>query len=194
LRESLVIGRPNVGKTLFTVNFAEFLGQRRLEVMFRPRDGAAYTRIYTIPQARAELVDDTPHRTLILQSIIIKVPKGKSLRKVVLTDSTGLTDDVHPSSAVRRAMADTIRGVTGALVILHLIDPVVGITGIDLDIARYGKTVEGYVVLANKMDLPGRAERLADIARLVAPAPVLGISALRKTGFGEVRAFVRRHF
>jgi len=90
-------------------------------------------------------------------------------------------------------MADTIRGVTGALVILHLIDPVVGITGIDLDIARYGKTVEGYVVLANKMDLPGRAERLADIARLVAPAPVLGISALRKTGFGEVRAFVRRH-
>jgi len=68
-------------------------------------------------------------------------------------------------------------------------------TTINRELALFNQRLAGrpQVVAANKMDLPGRAERLADIARLVAPAPVLGISALRKTGFGEVRAFVRRH-
>ena len=193
MRESPVIGRPNVGKTLFVVHFAEFLGQKRLEVVFRPRDGASYTRVYTVAQAQADLVDDTPHRTLAMQSVVLKVPRGKSLRKLVLTDSTGLTDAVHPSSTVRRAMADTVRGVAGARMILHLIDPASGLGGIDLDIARYGKAVDGYLVLANKIDLPGRTERLGEVARFVAPAPVLAISALHKTGFREVKAFVRGH-
>ena len=192
MKEALVIGRPNVGKTLFSVNFAEFLGQRRLEVMFRPRDGAAYTRIYPIGQARADLVGEEPHRTLGLQSLVLNVPHGKAVRKVVLTDSTGLTDDVHPVSAVRRAMADTLRQVASAAFIFHVVDPVSPLEGVDLDILRYGLTQDGYAVLANKMDLPGRPEGLTALARLAGPAPVLAVSASDRTGFREVRAFVRR--
>lgn len=192
MKEALVIGRPNVGKTLFTVNFAEFLGQRRLEVLFRPRDGAAYTRLYSIPQARADLVNDDPHHTLCLQSIVLNIPRGKAVRKVVLTDSTGLTDDVHPASAVRRAMADTLRQAAAAAFILHFVDPVRPISGVDLDILRYGQTQDGYLVLANKIDLPGRAEGVPDLVRAAAPAAVLPISARDGTGFGEVRTFVRK--
>ncbi|MEW6031439.1 MAG: GTPase [Bacillota bacterium] len=192
MKEALVIGRPNVGKTLFTVNFAEHLGQKRLAVMFRPRDGATYTRVYSIAGARADLVGEGLHRTLGLQSVVLRVPKGKSVRRVVLTDSTGLIDDVHPSSVVRRAMADTIRAVSEADLILHLVDPVEGVTGVDLDILRYGKTHDGYAVLANKVDLPGRADRVAELSRLATPSPVFPVSALRGTGFREVRGFVRR--
>jgi len=47
-------------------------------------------------------------------------------------------------------------------------------------------------VLANKMDLPGRLEGLAALLRLAGPAPVLAVSASDRTGFREVRAFVRR--
>jgi predicted GTPase len=192
VKEALVIGRPNVGKTLFTLNFAEFLGQHRVEVMFRPRGAASYTRVYSVPQARAELVDDSPHRTLGLQSVVIKVPRGKSLRKVVLTDSTGLTDDIHPASTIRMAMADTLREVADAAFILHLVDPAEEVVGVDLDILRYGQTQEGYVVLANKIDLPERAGKAPDLVRQAAPAPVIPVSALTREGFREVRGFVRR--
>ncbi len=192
MNEALVIGRPNVGKTLFTVHFAEFLGQRRLEVLFRPRDGASYTRLYSVAQARADLVDNQPHRTLCLQSVVLNVPRGKGLRKVVLTDTTGLTDDVHWASAVRRAMADTLRQVAEAAFILHLVDPAGALTGVDLDILRYGQTQDGYALLANKIDLPGRAEGLQIMAGLAAPAPLFPVSARQKTGFREVRTFVRR--
>lgn len=192
MKEALVVGRPNAGKTLLTINFAEFLGQRRLDVMFRPRDGASYTRLYTIAQARADLVGDAPHRTLCLQSVVLAVPRGKVTRKIVLTDSTGFTDEVHSSSAVRRAMADTLRQAVQASFILHVVDPVMPLSGVDRDILRFGQTQDGYALLANKMDLPGRAEGAAELVRLAAPAPVLPVSALRKEGFEEVRAFVRR--
>ncbi len=192
MKEALVIGRPNVGKTLFTINFAEFLGQRRLEVLFRPRDGASYTRLYSVPQARADLVSEEPHQTVALQSVVLSVPRGKTVRRVVLTDSTGLTDDVHPASAVRRAMADTLRQVGEAAFILHLVDPVRRLGGVDLDILRYGRTKDGYALLANKMDLPGRAEGLRALAEAAGPVTVLPVSALKREGFAEVRTFVRR--
>jgi len=193
LKEALVIGRPNVGKTLLTVNLAAFLGHRRLEVMFRPRDGAAYTRVYSIARARAELVDAGPHHTLSLQSLVLKVPRGKTVRRVVITDSTGLIDEIHPSSTIRRAMADTIRAAPGAALILHVVDPLEPLEGVDFDILAYGRARDGYVVLANKMDLTGRAERVRELARLAAPALVLPVSALHSTGLGEVRAFLRKH-
>ncbi len=187
-----MLGRPNVGKTLFTLNFAEYLGQKRLEVLFRPRDGASFVRIYSIPQARADLVDDRPHRTLCLQSLVLGVPRGKSVEKVVLTDSTGLTDEIHSSSAVRRAMAGTLRQVAEAAFILHVVDPAQPLEGVDLDILRYGQTQNGYALLANKTDLPGRADKLAALAERAAPAPVLAVSALTGSGFREVRTFVRK--
>jgi predicted GTPase len=193
LKEAIVIGRPNVGKTLLTINLAEFLGQRRVEVMFRPRDGAAYTCIYSIAQARADLVAETPHRTRCLQSLVLSVPRGKGVRKVVVTDTTGLCDEIHPSSAVRRAMADTIRSVARAVIILHVVDPLNPLSGVDLDILRFGQTQEGYALVANMMDLPGRAEQVPQLVRAARPAPVFPVSALKRTGLGEVRAFLRRH-
>lgn len=192
MNQALVIGRPNVGKTLFTVNFAEFLGQKRLEILFRPRDGASYTRLYSVSQARADLVDDQPHRTLCLQSVVLNVPRGKTVQKVVLTDTTGLTEEIHPLSAVRRAMADTLRQVSAATFVLHVVDPLDAVRGVDLDILRYGQTLEGYLLLANKIDLPGRPEAARALAEVVSPAPVLAVSARCRTGFREVRAFVRR--
>lgn len=192
MKEALVIGRPNVGKTLFTINFAEHLGRRRLEVLFRPRDGASFTRLYSIAQARADLVDDQPHRTLCLQSVVLGVPRGKGVRKVVLTDTTGLTDEIHSASAVRRAMADTLRQVSEAAFILHLVDPIEPMTGVDLDILRYGRTQDAYLLLANKMDLPGRREAVETLARVASPTAVLPVSAKLKTGLTEVKAFVRK--
>ncbi len=192
MKEALVIGRPNVGKTLFTINFAEYLGQRRVEVLFRPRDGASFTRLYSIAQARGDLVDDQPHRTLCLQSVVLGVPRGKSVRKVVLTDTTGLTDEIHSASAVRRAMADTLRQVSEAAFILHVVDAAEPLSGVDVDILRYGRTQDAYLLLANKMDLPGRGEAVAALARVVSPTPVLPVSARLKTGFAEVRTFVRK--
>lgn len=193
MKEALVVGRPNVGKTLLTLKLAESLGQQRLEVLFRPRDGAAYTRLLSLEQAWNELVSDQPHHTLCLQSLVVKVPRGKTVRKVVITDSTGLTDHIHPSSAVRRAMADTIRNAADASFILHVVDPVRPLDGVDLDLMRYGQSLEQYALLANKVDLPGRAERVPELERLAGPAPVIPTSALMGTGLREVRAFIRGH-
>lgn len=191
MKRVLVVGRPNVGKTLFTLNFAEYLGRRRLEVCLSPRDGVPTIRTYTPAQARAELVDDRPHRTLCSQSVVVGLARGKTVHRVVLVDSTGLTDEVHPSSVVRRAMADTLRRLMEAELVLHLVDPLGPLSGVDRDILRYGQTHAGYAVLANKMDLPGRGEHLDELVRAADPARVFGVSSLTRAGFDEVKAFVR---
>jgi predicted GTPase len=193
-REVLVVGRPNVGKTLFVINFAAFVGQRRLEIAGSPCDSAACTRVYSPGQARAELVDEKPHWTLSLQSVILSLYRGKPSLRVTLTDSAGLTDDIHPVSAVRRAMAGTLRRVAQTVLLLHVVDPVILPAGVDLDILSYGRSGGdgAYAILANKVDLPGRAVGAAALALRVAPVPVLAISALTGAGFDEVKSLVRK--
>lgn len=191
MRECLIIGKPNAGKTLFFLNFAQYLGLRHLWL-------AAGGPSLPLDRARRELVDDRPHRTLDLNRVVVRVPAGKGRKSTVLTDTAGLGDDINADPAIRQAMARTLRAIREAELILHLVD-VAALPGsvsapgpVDREVAAFARHRGGYAVLANKMDLPEARDGLSRLGEVIPGEPVIPISARLGTGFPRVRAFVRR--
>lgn len=213
-----MVGRPNSGKTLFALNFAAWAGLRSVE-LHAEGSGGTTSRRMAVETARALLTGPSPHQTRALQSLVVAVPTGKGRRRLTIVDSTGLDDQVHADAEVRRAMAQTIRALRRADVVLHLMDAAAlgealrashragggGVTGrggvgdraelpdIDRQLVRVGRLRAGYAIVANKMDLPAAGSGLDVIRREFPGVAVLPISTMEMRGFGEVRRFVRRY-
>lgn len=196
----LVVGRPNVGKTMFCVNFAEFLGLHRLEVYYQLPDGTTRQRKYDIPSARHELSGLGQHKTRSLQSIQLDLPGGKGTRKFKLTDSTGLTDGIHPDRELRNSMAQTLGEMQLANCILHIVDlgevikngGMKSLGELDFQIAELGAYKNGYALLANKSDLPDAQKGLRILQEEIGDLRIFPISALYRQGFREVKEYVWR--
>jgi len=201
VRQCLIIGKANAGKTLFLINFAEYLGARSLRLSVERSDGSVSDASFGLADARKALVDAVPHKTLGLQTLTLSVPRGKTVRRIQLTDSAGLSEDVHETIDVRKAMAQTLRHLRLAGMVLHVVDASqVGQEGaveamgeVDLQIARYAPQRGPYAIIANKMDLPLAKSGLQTIVQTFRGQPVLPVSALEKRGFREVRSFVWKH-
>lgn len=203
-RRCVVVGKTNVGKTLFAINFAEYLGAKMV-VLRRagPRglDGEGYRISYSPQDARADLVSAEPHRTLEPQALVVEMRVGKMRREADVVDTPGLGDHIDERSEVRQGMAAALRAVYEADLVLHLVDASrVGDAAapeaageVDQQLARFARFKAGYVILANKMDLPGADAGLRTIRQLFPGEYVIPMSALRSAGFDEVRSFVRRH-
>ncbi|NLA58093.1 MAG: GTP-binding protein HSR1 [Firmicutes bacterium] len=201
MKACMIIGKANVGKTLFAVNFAAYLGVSRLEIEFTTPSGETYRRILTQKEALQELISSHPHHTLGLQRLEIQLPGLKGKKRFALLDTSGLTDGIPQESMVRRAMAQTLGQVREAAIILHMIDAssvgkqgaVEAVGQVDWQVAQFGGMRTGYAILANKMDLPEAAAGLVEIRREFPGHVIFPISALLKTGFAEVKQFVWRH-
>ncbi|MGB8955278.1 MAG: GTPase [Tumebacillaceae bacterium] len=200
MRNCLVIGRTNVGKTIFCINFAEFLGLRRMDVYFQLPDGTTRQRKYDLASARTELSGPGQHTTRSLQSISLELPRGKGVRQFKLTDSTGLTDGIYPDLEMREAMAQTLHELRHADCILHLVDAaevsradgLQPIGELDLQIAELGGHKHGYLCLANKVDLPEGQRGFRLLQKQFKGLKVLPVSALYRHGFQEVKEHVWR--
>jgi predicted GTPase len=198
MNDCILVGRPNVGKTLFALHFAEFLGMRNLDVTFQTSDGMLGCKHYRIDQAIRELSGMERHKTRELQTMSLQVPAGKSIRSVKFIDSCGLADGIHPELEIRKAMAQTLSVLRYAKIILHMIDasqfgrsktP----SDIDQHLSQYGSAKGHYAILANKMDLPSSKEGLHHIADAFPGQVIMPVSSLKKTGFKEVKALVCRY-
>ena len=200
VKECLVIGRPNVGKSLFVINFAEYLGFENIEVKISFPNGFSTVNQYSIPQARQELTGLGPHKTRCLQAIHLNIPARKGYKRVKITDTTGLMDTIHQDMEIRKAIAQTLGAIRQADIIIHMIDahnPYATSTPallgeVDYQVAQFAQLRGRYCILANKMDLPGAREGLAQILQKLPGQYTVPISALHKRGFKEVRSFVLR--
>lgn len=200
MRNCLVIGRTNVGKTIFCINFAEFLGLKRMEVYFQLPDGTTRQRKLDVVNARNELSGSGLHTTRNLQSIHLELPVKKGVRHFKLTDSTGLADGIHPDLEMREAMAQTLQELRHTDVVLHLVDAsavheaggLSSLGELDLQIAELGKNKAGYLCLANKTDLPEGQIGVKLLQRELKGLNLLPISALYRQGFREVKEHVWR--
>ncbi|MCY0881073.1 MAG: GTP-binding protein, partial [Firmicutes bacterium] len=103
-----MIGKPNVGKSLFAVNFAAYLGVKELRMQVAAGDGIVHQQELPIDQARRQLVSHQYHKTLNLQEMAIDVAWGKSTRTLVLMDSVGIAEGIHEQAEIRQAMAATL--------------------------------------------------------------------------------------
>lgn len=199
-RQALIIGQPNVGKTLFMLQFAAYCGlQQALLSVAEPQatKGSAAGVPLAWSQARRQLVSSMPNETRRLQSLDFQLPRRKLQKKISLWDSTGLTDSIHQIPQVRLAMAQTLQALRRAHIVLHLLDAhrigdegETAIGTIDRQIAVYAPLRGAYAICANKMDLPGARRGLRHIRRTFSGQKIFPISALQSTGFRGVQAFV----
>ncbi|MDT8901407.1 GTPase [Anaeroselena agilis] len=197
MKEFAVVGRPNSGKTLFTLNFAAYLGCKTVDITFRAPDGLLDCRHYVVNEARRELCGPMTHKTRAVQSVVLKVPVGKTAVSFKLSDTCGVSEQIHGEEGIRRGMAQTLSLVRSTDFIIHVVDVALatdaffgGSANIDREIYNYGVSRNRYILLANKTDLPRARENLAPLTAAFHQAVVLPVSALYSTGFGEVKAYV----
>ncbi len=201
MKECLVIGKTNVGKTLFTLNFASYLGVKTLQIETVYPDGSKLTDTCNLPEALAELTDAAPHKTRCLQTVTLELPAGKGKKRFQLTDSSGLVDHVHAEKEVRRAIAQTLAKVRQADIVIHIVDAsAVGKKGapealgeVDYQIAQFAQMRKSYLLIANKIDLPEARDGLFRLQEEFPGHRIIPVSALYQKGFKEVKAFVSRN-
>lgn len=200
MKNCLIIGRTNVGKTLFFFNFAEYLGLKKVEVYNQMPDGTSTQQKLLVNDARHEFSGLGQHKTRTLQSIELELPLGKGKRQFLLTDSTGLTDGIHSDHEIRHAMAQTLQEMRVADMILHMVDlSQIGKdqerwqqSALDSQLMEFGKYKGGYVILGNKIDLPDAKKGLAFLKDLIQDVRIIPMSALYRQGFREVKEHVWR--
>jgi GTPase SAR1 family protein len=197
MNQCLIVGQTNVGKTLFCVNFAEYLGASRLEIAFSDSSGGVVKKKYDPVTARSELAGLGTHKTRCLQSFVVGLPYGKGVKRLQLTDTAGLVDGIHGDPAIRESIAQTIAAIRETPYVLHIVDLTrVAVSGaldeLDRQIYRLGSHKNGYVLLANKMDLPAAKDGLYRLRKTLRGSRLIPVSALYRQGFREVKEYVWR--
>ncbi len=203
MKRCIVLGKPNVGKTLLVLGLADYMKVKDVDITFQDPGGARYSRKYPVDVAMRELVGVLPHQTKCLQSFSLEFRVGKGKKAVELIDTCGLTQQIHDDPLTRKAMAQTLSAIRGAEIIIHVIDAhflgnvdvLSDPTEVDLDmqLAAFAGPRGGYCIVANKMDLPGANRGLARIRRLFTGYKVLPVSAATREGFKEVKRHVLRN-
>lgn len=201
MKQIILIGRPNSGKTLFAIHFAEYLGSHNIRIVFRAHNGIVTSRRFTPEEAKQELCGPDLHKTRHLQSITLNMPIGKTNIDFLLNDTCGIAEEIHPDKIIRCGMAQTLNVMRQADYIFHMIDasrlagcPAGGKSDkspdIDDEIYYYGMVRNAYSMLVNKMDMVDDHACLKQVQSHYPQAPIIPISALRRTGFPEVKACV----
>ncbi|SJZ60271.1 GTPase domain-containing protein [Selenihalanaerobacter shriftii] len=200
MTKSLVLGKTNVGKTCFTINFADYLGVKELEFTIRQPAGFLSTQTYQVESALNELVFPDEHTTKEIHKVKLKLPAGKGYKRLDLIDTCGLIEGIHPNKKVRRAMAQTLSRIQDADIILHLIDlsklkdnNLKKISKLDLEIYNYCHRNKCYAILANKIDLKIAKDNLNFLKKELDSAVILPISALYQLEFKEVKKFLLKN-
>jgi len=200
-QECLILGKVNVGKTLFLISFAEYLGLKDIEITFLSPDQQAWKMKYSINRAKGLLINPHPHKTRCLQKVTLNLPMGKGKKEIALIDSSGFVEGIHENREIRKGIAQTLSKISKTSVILHLIDTAkVGemknltkMGEVDLQIAQFAQIKGGYALLANKMDIPYAKAGLDHLKQELSDLTIIPISAKEKQGFKEVKAFVCRN-
>lgn len=200
MKEFVVVGRPNSGKTLFVLNFAAFLGIKTLDILSRTYDNLITCKEYEVQKAQKLLCGPKPHITQSVQSITLKLSVGKSPINLKLNDTCGISEGIHSDVLIRKGMAQAIQEMRRADFIFHILDLSTINQGsmpsklmIDEEIYKYGVLRSKYTLLANKIDLLFNSNHLSRLLELFPEANIIPISALQKNGFREVKACVLRN-
>lgn len=191
LRKFIIIGRANAGKTLFLLNFAEFLGYRDLVIRMKTEYDES-EKSDLIEAFKQNMVGEMNNTTKCLQLINMNMPDLKGKKKVLFIDTTGLSSSIHFDQVVRNGMAQTLMLLRENNMILHIIDTASlseekKVDSMDIEIYKYGRKRGNYLILANKTDLDAFKKGFQILNREFRDVKIFKISALNKTGFKEVK-------
>lgn len=197
MRSTAVIGRPNAGKTAFTISFATYLGFQTLRFV-RQQAGRSVELEMSAQVAATDLVSPIPHKTTSVQSLELECAVGKGKKQFQLLDTCGLMEGIHPAGDIRLAMAQSLMLLRDADLVMHIMDAALvgrdqsSLGVLEEELATWGRTRGNYVILANKMDLASAREGLRAIERHFSSLPIIATSARTGQGFREVKKYVLR--
>ncbi len=199
--EALVIGKPNVGKSLFTINFAAYLGAKQIPGPLSQSQGSLRKRsILSIDEARRRLVSPKSYRTLVPCRMEINLGQGREKKTLWLIDTTGIQEGVHHQAEIRAAMATTLAWLSKVDLVIHLVDATTlgskrpaAIGAVDDEIYHYARGHGPYLLLANKTDKPGAQDNLPYLREHFAGISVIAVSALTGRGFREIKTLTLQY-
>ncbi|MFW5991757.1 MAG: GTPase [Halanaerobiaceae bacterium] len=200
MTDCLVTGMPNVGKTCFVINFAEYMGLKKLKLHIQSKVGYTSISTYSPDEAKKRLISPESSYTRTVQSVKLEIPHGKTFKELEIIDSCGLCEGIHPDQKIRMAMIRTIKLIKKCDFIIHIID----ITKIQPDrkdilpqvdrlIMDYASVQKDYSILVNKIDLSYARHNMEKIKKQFSNIIIIPISALYWQGFKEVKKMVLKY-
>lgn len=196
MKNAAIVGMPNVGKTLFMINFAAYIGLTDLSITFSYPDNNSLSQKMSIDAAKTNLSSAKAYKTQNLQIIKLKIPSYKGSKEIKLIDTSGINDGIHPNIRMRCSIIQTLEALEKADLILHIVDIEnisTKICEIDKQLIKYGSTKQGYVLLVNKIDLSNDwKNEIHNLKNVFKNTYIIPISALTSIGFKEVRKFVHK--
>ncbi|MBU5677492.1 50S ribosome-binding GTPase [Alkaliphilus sp. MSJ-5] len=200
MKTCIIIGNPNVGKTSFFLSLAEYLGVNRCEVEITDIYGKVLVKNISVNFARKYLVSTSPFKTRNVYKMKLTIPVYKGYEQLILVDTAGVTDGINEVEEIRKSMAQTLKELSQAKIILHMFDAQYiyykkegGISEIDYQIKEFGSQQGCYCILVNKMDKDNSQKGLDIIRDKFKENYIIPISTVDRTGFKEVKAFVGRN-
>ncbi len=200
MKNCIIVGKPNVGKTSFFISLAEYLGINQCEVEITDIYGNVLSKSICIDNAKKTLISMDPFKTRSIYRIQLSIPVYKGYEHLILTDTAGLTDGINDIEEIRRSMAQTLMELSRSNIILHILDAhsvgikkEAGISQIDFQINEYGSQGGSYCILANKMDKYNSRKGLEILKENFKKSYIIPISTINKTGFKDVKNFVGRN-
>lgn len=195
----IIVGRPNVGKTLLMINFAAYLGMREIRVQAADAESAARTQRLSLDRARRDLVSLHAPKTTELQCIPVELTLGRQRLATNVIDTPGVTEGVSEVAWERRQTALTLERLMTATVVLHVVDASAVRTrrleapgAFDSALTTYGNTMGAYLLVANKMDRPGSNEGLKTLKDRHHGISTIPVSCMTRRGFRDLKVWLMR--
>lgn len=195
--ECIIVGKPNVGKTLLFINLAAYMGVREIRTEVSDEEGRCRTQKLTLDRARRDLVSLNSGSTTSLQSLTIDVPIGRRRLRYTAIDTPGLPEQADPDAWVRHQMAMTLERLYQANAMMHVVDasavnyPRPESPGpLDAALMEFGRLIAHYVLVANKMDKIEAASGLRRFKEQFHTSTVIGVSAVTRRGFRDLKTWL----
>jgi hypothetical protein len=188
-----VVGAARVGKTLFCINFAEYLGARILS--YTQSGGAGQGRGALSPDAaRERMVNHGRRGNGVVRTFTVHLPQRKPYRRIALIDTASLKENNPLPRSGRSALLLTLQAIHSAAVVLQMIDLSCGDPARHEFDDRVGRHLADYcrwqgklfLIAGSKADLPVNSHQ----ARIAVSGKMLFISSLTRAGFSRLQSAI----
>lgn len=190
-----VVGAAKEGKTLFCINFAEFMGARSLCYTERNPSGIGMG-VISPETARELMVDPGPRCNGVVRSFAVNL-FHRQPQRIALIDTASLKEQSPLPHAERKKLVLTLQALQEADIILHLVDLACkdparidfsGATNRYLSSYCLHKNKQ-YLIIGTKCDLLNG--RKGNLRHFYSPnGKPLFISSTTREGFPQLRRFL----
>ncbi len=190
--EIVLTGKREVGKTLFMLQFAEYIAEENgFDCLYQSEQGVHLKKVSDRIKAW-DIYHKGVQKQYLPQSICLFDKAQKKHFK--FTDTYGLTDGISYHKEERRKIKHTLETVIQSRHLIHMIDykqiEKRGLDPIDQELYQLGKNKHFYLMVLNKSDMDASMAKFTDFQKRL-KIPMLPVSSMYKEGFFHIYQQIR---